>query len=64
MAARLVSEPGLELTGSDGDRRIAAVWTGPSGRALEEMGERLLARDPDVLGIFPTFVGTDDDEVP
>ena len=64
VAARLVSEPGLELTGSDGDRRIAAVWTGRSGAELESLGERLLATDPEVLGVFPTFVGTDADGAP
>ena len=61
VAARLAREPGLELVGGDGDRRLAVVWTGPSGAELERLTERLLADDADVLGVFPTFVGTDDE---
>jgi hypothetical protein len=64
VAARLARQPGLELAGGDGDRRLAAVWTGASGAELERFGERLLAEDPEVLGIFPTYVGTDADEAP
>jgi hypothetical protein len=62
VAARLAREPGLELVGGDGDRRLAVVWTGPSGAELERLTERLLAADAEVLGVFPTFVGTDDEE--
>ena len=62
VAARLAREPGLELVGGDGDRRLAVVWTGASGAELERLTERLLADDADVLGIFPTFVGTDDEQ--
>lgn len=62
VAARLASEPGIELVGGDGERRIAAVWTGASGAELERLTERLLASDPELLGVFPTFVGTDADE--
>ena len=62
VAARLAREPGLELVGGDGDRRLAVVWTGASGAELERLTERLLADDADVLGVFPTFVGTDDGE--
>ncbi len=60
VAIRLAREPGVELAGGDGDRRIAAVWTGASGADLERLSERLLATDPEVLGVFPTFVGEDD----
>jgi hypothetical protein len=59
VAARLAGEPGIELAGGDGDRRIAAVWTGADGAELERLSERLLATDAEVLGIFPTFVGDD-----
>ena len=44
------------------DRRLAVVWTGASGAELERLTERILAEDPEVLGIFPTFVGADDEE--
>jgi hypothetical protein len=59
VASRLAGEPGIELAGGDGDRRIAAVWTGADGAELERLSDRLLAADPEVLGIFPTFVGED-----
>jgi hypothetical protein len=60
VAIRLAREPGIELAGGDGDRRIAAVWTGATGRDLEALSERLLAANPEILGIFPTFIGEDD----
>jgi hypothetical protein len=59
VAARLAGEPGIELAGGDGDRRIAAVWTGEDGAELERLSGRLLAADPEVLGVYPTFVGED-----
>jgi hypothetical protein len=62
VAARLAAEPGLELVGGDGDRRLAVVWTGASGADLERLSERILASDAEVLGVFPTFVGSDDEE--
>jgi hypothetical protein len=58
VAARLLRVPGLSLTGGDGASRLAAVWEGPDGEALQVLAERLLAADPELLGIFPTFVGT------
>ena len=61
VAARLAAEPGLTLAGGDGDRRVAAVLEGADGGALEALSERLLAEDPEVLGVFPTFVGLDED---
>ena len=60
VAARLLAVPGLELQGGDGDRRLAAVFTGADGAALEALTERLVAEDPEVLGVFPTYVADDD----
>ncbi len=62
VACRLENEPGLEIVGGDGDRRLAVVWTAGSGKALEAAAERLLERDEEIIGIFPTFLGRDDDE--
>ncbi|HYG67401.1 MAG TPA: hypothetical protein VD838_07065 [Anaeromyxobacteraceae bacterium] len=59
VAASLGAVDGLELQGSDGDRRLAGVWTGADGAALQRAAERLLASDPGILGVFPTFVGDD-----
>jgi hypothetical protein len=60
VAARLAATPGLTLVGGDGDARVAAIWEGEDGDALEALAERLLATDPELLGVFPTFVGDDE----
>jgi hypothetical protein len=60
VAARLLAEPGLELKGGDGDRRLALVFTSDGGASLVAFAERLLAADPEVLGVFPTFVADED----
>jgi hypothetical protein len=59
VAARLLREPALELHGGDGDRRLAAVFCGEDGAALERLGERLLRSDGEILGVFPTLVADD-----
>ena len=60
VAARLARMPGLSLAGGDGDARVAAVWEGADGAALEALAERLLSEDPDLLGVYPTFVGAEE----
>ena len=55
VAHRLSALPGFEVKNTDGDSRIAAVWTGESGEDLEALGEGLVAEDWDILGVFPTF---------
>lgn len=60
VAARLLSVPGVTLHGGDGHRRIAAVLEASSGETLEQVSERLLASDEEILGLFPTFVGSED----
>ncbi|MFO0581698.1 MAG: hypothetical protein U0229_05465 [Anaeromyxobacter sp.] len=59
VAARLAAAPGMTLAGGDGDSRVAAVWEAEDGEGLEALAARLLAEDPEVLGVFPTFVGDD-----
>jgi hypothetical protein len=59
LATRLLGSPGIELQGGDGVRRIAAVVTGADGSALEALSERLLQEHPEILGIYPTFIGDD-----
>jgi hypothetical protein len=61
VAARLLRTPGLELHGGDGDRRLAAVVTAGDAGALEELAERLVREDGDVLGVFPTYVAEEPD---
>ncbi len=60
VAARLLREPGVELQGGDGARRIAAVLEGRSGETLEALAQRLVDGDDEILGVYPTFVGSDE----
>jgi hypothetical protein len=59
VAARLGRLPGLSVRGDDGDRRIAAVFTGADGASLEALGEELLQTDESIVGIFPTLVANE-----
>jgi hypothetical protein len=61
VAVRLAREPGISLAGGDGRCRIAAVCEAADGAALEALAERLLAVDEEILGIYPTFVGRDEE---
>jgi len=56
VATRLLHERELELQGGDGDRRLAAVFSGRDGAALEALAERLVQENAEVLGVFPTYV--------
>lgn len=62
VACRLESTPGLSIVGGDGDHRLAAVWSASSGRELERAVERLIHDDEDILGVYPTFIGLDEDD--
>jgi hypothetical protein len=62
VAARLLRERGLELHGGDGDRRLAAVFTGADAAALQALSERLVREDREVLGVFPTYVADEPDD--
>ncbi len=59
VASRLAKVHGIEVKGTDGDHKVAVVWRGKHGSALLRAADRLLKSDPDILGIFPTFVGTE-----
>ena len=59
VAARLVGRSDLEVTGGDGESRLAAVCEAGTGAALESFVEELVAHDEEILGVFPTFVGDD-----
>lgn len=60
VACRLTGRRGLTLAGGDGHSRLAGVWEAEDGRSLEALAEQLVADDPEVLGVFPTFVGVGD----
>jgi nitrate reductase NapAB chaperone NapD len=62
VAARLLRTPGVTLHGGDGSQRLAAVLDAASGEALEALSERLLAADAEILGVYPTFVGADEED--
>ena len=56
---RLALREGLSVKGDDGDAKIAAVFIGGDGAALEALGEELLRTDEAIVGVFPTLVGQD-----
>jgi nitrate reductase NapAB chaperone NapD len=58
----LAGVDGLQIVGGDGDRRLAGVWTAASGEMLLAAVEELVQTPEDILGIFPTFIGTDEEE--
>lgn len=59
VAARLGAVPGVELQGDDGLRRLAAVISVADAEALDALGRRLVEEDDEILGVFPTYVGSD-----
>jgi len=61
VADRLGARDDLEIVELDGDRRIAGVWSAPSGDELEKTIEACVKKEEEVLGVFPTFVGADDE---
>ena len=61
LVPRLARMEGLRIHGGDGDRRLAAVWTASDAHTLERFAEALVASVPDVVGVFPTFVGKSED---
>jgi hypothetical protein len=62
VATRLAGEASLTVQGGDGDRRLAAVFTGEDGAALESLAERLVRDDEEVVGVFPTYVADERDD--
>ena len=60
VSARLAAVDGLEVVGGDGERKVAAVWAAADSNALSARAEALLRDDADILGLFPTFVGQDE----
>jgi nitrate reductase NapAB chaperone NapD len=57
VAARLELVKGIEVSGTEGDNKVAVVWRGQHGASLLRAADQLLKSDPDILGVFPTFVG-------
>ena len=57
VAARLKHVKGIEISGTEGDNRVAVVWRGQHGASLLRAANQLIKSDPDILGVFPTFVG-------
>ncbi|GEM_PF-2840071 len=62
LSVELAAIEDFEIVGSDGDHRLAGVWCAQSGKVLEETLERMLEERDDIIGIYPTFVGIDQDE--
>ena len=55
VVARLSAIPEIQIHGTDGESRIAAVWSGESATDFERFSDELLHAESDVLGVFPTY---------
>lgn len=60
VARRLATVAGLEVQQTDGHARIAAVWSAIEGQTLATLSDLLCRSDPDVVAVFPVFVGEDE----
>ncbi|HEY6546356.1 MAG TPA: hypothetical protein VI589_00560 [Vicinamibacteria bacterium] len=62
--ARAVAEDmghikGMAALSSEGDHRVVGTWTIPENDTLEGISEVLQAMNPEILEVYPTFVGED-----
>jgi hypothetical protein len=62
--ARAVAEDmghikGMAALVPEGDRRVVGTWTIPESDTLEGISEVLQAMNPEILEVWPTFVGED-----
>ncbi len=60
VALRLEGMDGVQVVGRDGKNRIAIVWDAPDGKQLEKTLRDLMQTDEEILGIYPTFAGLDE----
>lgn len=63
--ADLVAEQMGHITGmaslsAEGDHCVTATWKVPDGDTLEGLSEVLQALNPDIVHVYPTFVGQED----
>lgn len=61
VAARIAGTPGLVLVGGDDCSRLAGVLESPDPSALERALRELVRRDEEILGVYPTFLGREDE---
>jgi hypothetical protein len=60
VAAQLLATPGLELTGGDGDSRLAAVLEAEDGAALDAAVARLRREHPELLAVHAASIARTD----
>jgi hypothetical protein len=63
--ARAVAEDmghikGMAALAAEGDHRVSGTWTIPDDDSLEALSEVLQAMNPEILEVYPTFVGEDE----
>ena len=57
---RVTGVYGIRLEGEDERGRLAGVWEGPDGQALEHLAERMIRSEDQILGVYPVYVGVDE----
>jgi hypothetical protein len=61
VAQRMERLRGMGGLTDDGDHRVEGTWKVPEGDTLEGLSEVLQAMNPEILQVYPTLVGRDDD---
>jgi hypothetical protein len=51
---------GMALLSAEGDHRVTATWKVPDDDTLEGLSEVLQALNPEIVHVYPTFVGQED----
>lgn len=62
VALRLGRMEGVQVVGCDGKNRIAIVWDAPDGKHLERALREVIQKDEEILGVYPTFAGLDEQQ--
>jgi len=51
---------GMASLSAEGDHRVTATWKVPDDDTLEGLSEVLQALNPEIVHVYPTFVGQED----
>ena len=60
VAERMGHITGMASPSAEGDHRVTATWKVPDGDTQEGLSEVLQAFNPEIVHVYPTFVGQED----
>jgi nitrate reductase NapAB chaperone NapD len=61
VAERLAALSGIEVHGSN-EHGVAISWCGENQEELDRLSEQIVTGDPDIISIYPTYVGDGADD--